>query len=90
MNNADIYATLNGVFHEVFDDDSIVVRPELTAANVEGWDSLSHVRLLLAVEDKFQIHFSAAEIGKLKNVEQFVELINSKLLVQQTPTRSQH
>jgi acyl carrier protein len=72
-------ATLTQVLHDVFDDDTIVLRPELSAADVDGWDSLAHVRLLLTVERKFGIKFNAIEAGKLKNVGELMELIDSKL-----------
>jgi len=63
----------------VFDDESIVVTPQLTADDVDEWDSLSHIRLVLAIEKKFGLKFSAAEVGRLKNVGEFVALIRSKL-----------
>ncbi len=72
------YATLTDVFHDVFDDDSIVVTPELTASDVDEWDSLRHIRLVAAVEKKFGLSFSAAEIGRLNNVGQLVSLIEAK------------
>jgi acyl carrier protein len=73
-----IYAKLNDIFHDVFDDDSIVVTPQLTADDVDEWDSLAHVRLVLAVEKKFGLKFSAAEVGRLKNVGEFASLIQAK------------
>jgi acyl carrier protein len=78
MNNQPHYEVLTSVFHDVFDDDTIVVTPELTAADVDEWDSLRHIRLVAAVEKRFGLNFSAAEIGRLKNVGQLVELIESK------------
>jgi acyl carrier protein len=75
----DVYAQLTGIFHDVFDDESIVVTPQLTADDVDEWDSLSHIRLVLAIEKKFGLKFSAAEVGRLKNVGEFVALIRSKL-----------
>jgi acyl carrier protein len=78
MSTDPIYTKLTDIFHDVFDDDSIVVTPELTADDVDEWDSLSHIRLVLAVEKKFGLKFSAAEVGRLKNVGEFVSLIQSK------------
>jgi len=60
------------------DDDSIVVTPELTANDVDAWDSLGHMRLILAVESAFGMGFSAAEVKRLQNVGEFVALIQSK------------
>jgi len=78
MENAEIYLEFTKIFHHVFHDDSIVVRPDLTAKDVEGWDSLSHIRLVLTVERAFGLKFSAAEIGKLQNVAGLVDLVRSK------------
>jgi acyl carrier protein len=79
METAEIYRKLDGIFRNVFDDDTIVVRSELTAADVDEWDSLSHIRLILTIEKAFRIKFSASEIGKLKNVGEFADLIRSKV-----------
>jgi acyl carrier protein len=73
-----LYAKLTEIFRDVFDDESIVVAPQLTADDVDEWDSLAHVRLVLAVEKKFALKFSAAEVGRLKNVGEFATLIQSK------------
>ena len=78
METSAIYEKLTDIFHEVFEDDSIEVRPELTADDVDEWDSLSHIRLVLNTERAFHVKFSAAEIGRLKNVGEFVQLIQSK------------
>jgi acyl carrier protein len=73
-----IYLTLTGVFHDVFND-TIVLRPDLTAKEIDEWDSLTHVRLMLTVERTFGIKFSAAEIGRLKNLADLVESISGKV-----------
>jgi acyl carrier protein len=78
MSTDALYAKLTDVFHDVFDDDSIVVTPELNADDVDEWDSLAHVRLVLAVEKKFGLKFSAAEVARLKNVGEFATLIQTK------------
>ena len=79
MELTEIYARLTKVFHEVFDDDAIVASPELTASDVEEWDSLRHIRLILSVEKAFQIRFSTSEISNLKNVGEFASVIQSKV-----------
>jgi acyl carrier protein len=75
----EIYQKLTEIFHDVFDDDTIVLCPELTAAGVEGWDSLTHIRVVLNVERAFRVRFNAAEVARLKNVGEFVESIKAKL-----------
>jgi acyl carrier protein len=78
MESNAIYARLTGVLHDVLDDDTLVLTPDLTAAEVDGWDSLTHIRLMLSVEKAFAIRFAAAEVGKLKNVGELVSLIAAK------------
>jgi acyl carrier protein len=73
-----IYARLAEVFQEVFDEDTIKVTPELSAKDVDGWDSITHIRLMLTVEKSFKIKFSAPEIGKLENVSDLVTLIKAR------------
>jgi acyl carrier protein len=73
-----IYASLKQIFQDVFDDDTLVITPELTASDVAEWDSLSHIRLMLAVERSFKIKFSAAQTAGLQNVGQLAELIRAK------------
>jgi acyl carrier protein len=78
MDEAPIYSRLAEIFHDVFDDDSITITPELSAADVDGWDSLAHIRLLLTVEKAFKVKFSTSEIGKLKNVGDLVKLVKAQ------------
>ena len=69
---------LTKVFRTVFEDEEIDLRPEMTANDVEGWDSLSHVVLILAIEDHFQIKFSQKELLTFKNVGSLLNSIESK------------
>jgi acyl carrier protein len=78
MEVQDIYSRLTEVFQDVFDEDDIQVTPELSAKDVDGWDSLTHIRLILTVEKAFKVKFSTTEIGKLQNVGELVELIKSR------------
>jgi acyl carrier protein len=78
MDENAIYERLTEIFHDVFDDDSIVVTPQLTAADIDEWDSLTHIRLVVSIERSFGLKFSAAEVGRLKNVGEFVSLIQLK------------
>jgi acyl carrier protein len=78
MEESQIYLRLKDIFSSVFDDDSIEIKPELSAKDVDGWDSLTHIRLLLTVEKEFKVKFSTSEIGKLQNVGDLVGLIKAK------------
>jgi acyl carrier protein len=74
----EIEARLTKTFHKVFGDNKLVINPAMTAADVRGWDSLTHVRLLLTVEREFKINITASEAGKLQTVGDLMQLIQSK------------
>ncbi|WFU39402.1 acyl carrier protein [Bradyrhizobium sp. CB82] len=78
MEKSQLYSKLTAIFREVFDEDELNVTPQTTADDVDGWDSLSHIRLVLAVSKAFGVKFSASEIGNLKNVGEFAALIEKK------------
>jgi acyl carrier protein len=67
------------VFRTVFDDPSIELRPGMTANDVEGWDSLSHVNLIIAIELRFDIQFSQKELLTFKTVGDLINSINRKM-----------
>jgi acyl carrier protein len=79
MTEQQIYTDLTGVFHDVFDDDTIVLRPDLTAKDVAGWDSFAHINLIVATEGRFHIRFKTAELESLQNVGHIVQLIEQKI-----------
>jgi acyl carrier protein len=68
---------LTSVFQQVFDDDELVVTRATTAADVEGWDSLTHVTLMLGIEKRFGIRFKSAQVASLKNVGEMADLVES-------------
>ena len=74
----EIYERLNDIFQDVFDDDSISVTPSTTAADIEDWDSLSHITLMAAVEDEFRMKFSMKEVVEMKNVGEMVTIIAAR------------
>lgn len=78
MADAKTLDKLTLVLREVFDDDSLVATPDLSAKSVPGWDSLGNVRFFLEVESEFSVRFSATEIGTLKNVGELAALIEKK------------
>lgn len=78
MSDVSIFERLTPLLRDVFDDDDLVARPELTAHTVDGWDSLGNVRLFLEIEKAFSVRFSATEITSLRNVGQLADLIEKK------------
>ena len=79
MNDADIWQRLTAVFRDVFDDDTIVIAPETTAKDIEGWDSLANIELLVAIEKRFsRVKFNTGEVANLRNVGELVAAIKRK------------
>ncbi len=79
MSREEIFAKLNEVFRDVFDDDSITVSDETTAADVDGWDSHMHISLIDAVEEEFDIRFDMKTVVKMKNVGEMVDEIENQI-----------
>lgn len=69
---------LNEVFCSVFQDDTIDLRRDMTANDVDGWDSLSHLNLILAVETRFKFRFTQKELLSLRTVGDLVDCIEKK------------
>lgn len=78
MSEIEIYEKLTPVFRDVFDDEDLTPTAEMTADDVEEWDSLSHIRLILSIEKTFGIRISTVEVGGLKQVSDLVRVIASK------------
>ena len=75
----DILAELGSIFCEVFDDDTIVITRLTTANDIDAWDSLSHMNMVMAVEVRFGIRFALGELPSLRNVGDLVDLTVKKL-----------
>lgn len=75
MTEDQIYEALNEVFRDVFDDETIEVSAETTAEDIEDWDSLEHINLVVAVEKRFDVKFSMGEVTGMKNVGEMVGII---------------
>jgi len=75
----DIGDKLNRLFQEVFRDDGIQIKPETTANDVEGWDSFSHITLIVAIETRFNIKFTQKELLSFKNVGDLMRCIERKI-----------
>jgi len=69
---------VNEVFRNVFEDDELVVDAGTTASDVEGWDSLMHVTLIVALEKAFSVKFKSSEVAALENVGELVTLIERR------------
>jgi len=70
---------LESVFREVFDDENISLSRATTANDIDDWDSLTHMNLIIALELRFKIKFALGELQSLKNVGEMQDIINKKL-----------
>ena len=71
--------TLNEIFRMVFDDDTIQIEPGMTANDVDGWDSLSHMNLIMSVEARFMFRFTQKELMALKNAGDLMNTIEARV-----------
>jgi len=79
VTRAEIHETLTGVFRDVFDNPSLNISDTTTAKDIEEWDSIVHVTLIVAVEKKFGVSFTTRDVRRLENVGDFIQLISSRL-----------
>ena len=75
MTRDEVYDRLNEIFREIFDDDSITVCDSTTSVDIEGWDSLEHINLIVAVEEEFGFKFQMGQVVSMKDVGEMVDII---------------
>ena len=78
MNQPEIYERLQAIFRDLFDEPGLVLTADTTARDVERWDSLSHVDMMVMVEEAFGIRFSTREVTGLANVGALAQVIGRK------------
>ncbi len=78
MNDQEILSQVQGIFHDELDDETIVLTTETTAEDVDDWDSLTHIMLVVAIEKHFKIKFTSNEILSWKNVGEMMICISGK------------
>ncbi len=79
MTRETVFEIINEIFRDEFDDDTLVIVDETNAEDIEDWDSLAHVELVMAMEKAFSMKFSLKEVGELKNVGEMADLILRKM-----------
>ena len=79
MNAEQILTEVNEIFQDVLEDDSLAITFQTNASQVEAWDSLNHIQLVVAIEKHFRLRFTAAEIQKWKNVGEMCLAIEARL-----------
>ncbi|OAN49223.1 acyl carrier protein [Paramagnetospirillum marisnigri] len=75
----EVKARLQAVFHEVFDDTSIELFDEMTAEDVDDWDSVNHITLVLSVEKEFGLKLKVGEIAKLNDVGAMIRMLMERV-----------
>jgi acyl carrier protein len=79
MTKEQIYQELDKIFQDVFDDSDIHVTEKTTAADIEDWDSLEHINLIVAIENCFKIKFNMNQVTSMKNVGEMVDVIMGQI-----------
>ena len=79
MVRTDVEKKVTAIFRKTFNDDSLVLSDELTANDIDQWDSLSHMQLITEIEDGFSVKFKLKDLNKMRNVGDMIDLIISKL-----------
>lgn len=79
MTREEIFENLNEVFRDVFDDEDITVTDATVSDDIDDWDSLEHINLIVAVEKKFGIKFTMGEVTSMKNVGEMADLIQARI-----------
>ena len=78
IDTTDIYEKLSVIFRDVFEDETLIAKPSLTADDIAGWGSLTNLRLVLTVQKAFGVKFTAHEITSLNNVGELATLVQAK------------
>ncbi len=79
MTHEEIMKKVQAIFRDVFDDESLIITDSTNSSDIEDWDSLEHIALVVSMEKEFNLKFDLKEVNKLANVGEMVDLIASKL-----------
>ena len=79
MTHEEVMKIVTGIFRDVFDDDALVIEDSTNSSDIEDWDSLEHIALIVSMEKEFNLKFDLQEVNRLENVGEMVDLIISKL-----------
>ncbi len=79
MNREEIFDKVQDIFRDIFDDQDLTVEDTTNASNIDDWDSLNQVNLIVAFEKEFKVKFNFQEVSQLKNVGEMVDLTMQKM-----------
>lgn len=69
---------LQEIFRDIFDDEELIIREDMSANDIEDWDSLAQINLIIAIEKEFKVKFKLDEVSNLKNIGEMLELLSKK------------
>jgi len=80
MDRNSICSQIQDILRDVFDNENITVNEETTANDVEEWDSLTHIQLIVAIEKHFNVKFSSKEIIQAKDIRELIDIVYGKIM----------
>ena len=83
MTEVEVIAKLEQVFRDIFDEEELTINNETTAEDIEDWDSLAHINLVVSIEKEFDVKFALGELQTLRNVGDMVDLVIRKSIKEQ-------
>lgn len=79
MSREEVFERVTDIFRDVFDDDELVISDSTNSEDIEDWDSLEHIQLVVGMEKEFKVKFDIKTVNSLENVGQMVDLILSMI-----------
>lgn len=79
MTREEVMAKVTEIFRDVFDDDELIITDATNSSDIEDWDSLEHIALIVSMEKEFDMKFDIKEVNKLENVGGMIDMIMSKM-----------
>ena len=79
MERFQIYEKVQEIFRDIFDDETLIITDETNSSEIEDWDSLNHINLVVAIEKEFKIKLTLDELSTLKNVGSMITLMSKKI-----------
>ena len=79
MNKENIFESVQNIFREVFDEEDLIIANETNSEDIEEWDSLNHINLVISIEKQFGIRFMTGELQLLKDVGEMIDLLDTKI-----------
>ena len=79
MSREEVFERVTDIFRDVFDDDELIISDSTNSEDIEDWDSLEHIQLIVGMEKEFKVKFDIKTVNSLENVGQMVDLILSMI-----------